>query len=170
MSQQPQVRTTVNEDALSPEDRAVILQLQNGLPIVEEPYAEIGERVGMTEDEVIDRIEDLMERKVIRRLGAKVAHLNVGYNFNAMGVWKVAEDVERVGKIMAGFDFVTHCYERPIYPGKWEYNVFSMVHGKSKEECEEKIETIAEATGVDEYDMIYSITEFKKTGVKLPEE
>ncbi|MBS1263448.1 MAG: putative HTH-type transcriptional regulator [Methanonatronarchaeales archaeon] len=151
-------------------DEELLMEVQDGIPLVEEPWREVGERLGMSEGDVVERLERLMDDGVIRRIGASIVHHSVGYEFNAMGVWKVPEEeAEGVGKKMTSFDFVTHCYERPVFPGRWEYNLFTMVHGRSREECEEKIEKLAEATGVEDYEMIYSTREFKKTGVKLPE-
>jgi len=158
-----------SEDVLDDQDRDLVKEIQDGIPMVEEPWKKVGERVGMSEDEVIRRLRRLLDEGAIRRIGASIEHYSVGYEFNAMGVWKMSEDAEKIGKKMASFDFVTHCYDRPTYPGKWEYTLFTMVHGRSKEECVEKIEKLADATGVEEYDMIYSTREFKKTGVKLPE-
>jgi len=121
----------------------------------------------MSEEEVIDRLKTLLENGKIRRLAASIAHRKIGINSNAMTVWKVpGERVDECGKIMASFEEVTHCYERPTFPG-WKYNVFTMIHGYTDEECENVIESIKQKTGLDDYVMLYSEREFKKVGVRI---
>jgi DNA-binding Lrp family transcriptional regulator len=148
-------------------DIKLIKYTQDGLPLTKTPYKDIADGMGMTEEEVIDRLKSLLESGKIRRLAASIAHRKIGINSNAMTVWKVSQDkVEEYGKIMASFEEVTHCYERPTFPG-WEYNVFTMIHGYTDEECENVINSIKEKTGLDDYVMLYSEREFKKVGVRI---
>src|ERR1041385_2211143 len=104
----------------------------------------------------------------MRRFSAVLNHRRVGFAANAMGVWAIrAEDaeVERIGETMGGFRAVSHCYKRPTYPD-WPYNIFTMVHGKSSEECEQVLKAISEKTGVREYAALYSPKEYKKVRVR----
>jgi DNA-binding Lrp family transcriptional regulator len=148
-------------------DIKLIKYTQDGLPLTKTPYKDIADGMDMTEEEVIDRLKALLENGKIRRLAASIAHRKIGINSNAMTVWKVSQDkVEEYGKIMAAFEEVTHCYERPTFPG-WEYNVFTMIHGYTDEECENVIDSIKEKTGLNDYVMLYSEKEFKKVGVRI---
>ena len=155
--------TKIEEDI----DVKLIKHIQEGLPVTKTPYKDIGAALGMTEDEVIQRLKKLLDAGKIRRLAASIAHRKIGIDANAMCVWKVPrERVDEVGKIMAGFEEVTHCYERPIYPD-WEYNVFTMIHGYTDAECEAVIQAIKEKTGLTENVILYSEKEFKKVGVRI---
>ena len=148
-------------------DIKLIKYTQDGLPLTKTPYKDIADGMDMTEEEVIDRLKSLLESGKIRRLAASIAHRKIGINSNAMTVWKVPQDkVDECGKIMAAFEEVTHCYERPTFPG-WEYNVFTMIHGYTDEECENVIERIKQETGLSDYVMLYSEREFKKVGVRI---
>lgn len=156
--------TTKTEEDI---DVKLIKHIQEGLPVTKTPYKDIGAALGMTEDEVIQRLKKLLEAGKIRRLAASIAHRKIGIDANAMCVWKVPrERVDEVGKIMAGFEEVTHCYERPTYPD-WEYNVFTMIHGYTDAECEAVIQAIKEKTGLTENVILYSEREFKKVGVRI---
>ena len=149
------------------QDIKLIRYMQDGIPLTKTPYKDISDALGVTEQEVIDRIKKLLEEGKIRRLAASIAHRMIGINSNAMTVWKVPDErVEECGKIMAGYEEVTHCYERPTFPD-WKYNVFTMIHGYTDEECENVIERIKQETGLDEYVVLYSEKEFKKVGVRI---
>ncbi len=123
--------------------------------------------MGMSEDEVIQRLRALVEEGVIRRFAAAIGHRALGIVANAMIVWKVpAQDVERIGRIVASFEDVTHCYERAIQP-EWPYNLYAMVHSRSREECVRMASEIARATGVEEYKVLFSEAEYKKTSARI---
>ncbi|MGR3295157.1 MAG: siroheme decarboxylase subunit beta [Candidatus Bathyanammoxibius sp.] len=148
-------------------DIQMLKQIQDGIPLTERPYRDIGDALGISEDEVIERLKMLMEEKKIRRFAASVAHRKIGINSNAMTVWRVPpERVDEVGPIMAAFPEVTHCYERPTF-ADWPYNVFTMIHGYTDEQCEDVIAAIKEKTGLDDYVILYSEKEFKKTGTRI---
>ncbi len=148
-------------------DRLLLKSTQDGIPIVPEPFLEISKEIGIPEDEVITRLESLIKNGVIRRFGASIGHRSIGITANAMCTWNVPDErVEEVGAIMAGFPEVTHCYERPRFPG-WKYNLFTMVHAYSREECEKIAKEISIATGIKDYSILFSEREFKKTGVRL---
>jgi DNA-binding Lrp family transcriptional regulator len=147
---------------LSEEDVATIRATQGPMPVVPEPYAPAAERLGVPQEEVLRRLGSLRERGGLRRVAAILFHRRAGFSANGMGVWRVPEDeVLHTGKRMAAFRGVSHCYQRPTYPD-WPYSVFTMAHGRSKEECDAILDSIAEATGIHERATLYSSTEFKK--------
>lgn len=151
---------------LTEQDKQIIRELQNGLPLVSRPFALMAEKLGMAEEELIDRIRNFVENGQIRRFGAAVRHQDLGYVANAMVVWDVpAEKVSEVGRRMAGFEEVTHCYQRPRYPG-WPYNLFTVVHGQTREECIQAAERISRATGMEKYRLLFSTAELKKSSMR----
>jgi DNA-binding Lrp family transcriptional regulator len=147
---------------LSAEDVATIRATQGKMPVVSEPYAPAAERLGITEDEVLARLESLRERGGLRRVAAILFHRRAGFSANGMGVWEVPEGSElEIGRQMAAFRGISHCYQRPTY-ADWPYSIFTMAHGRSKEECDAILDSIAEATGITGRATLYSSTEFKK--------
>ena len=148
------------------QDKALVRALQEDLPVVERPFEEIGARIGMSEEEVLQRVRAWKTDGMIRRFGAVLRHRRLGIEANAMVVWEVDPDrTEEVGRIMASFPEVTHCYERPRFPG-WPFTLFTMVHGRTTGECERVAKRISERTGVGTYRLIYSIREWKKTDMR----
>jgi DNA-binding Lrp family transcriptional regulator len=147
---------------LSEEDVATIRATQGPMPVVPEPYAPAAERLGVSQEEVLRRLESLREREGLRRVAAILYHRRAGFSANGMGVWNVPEDeVLDTGRRMAAFRGVSHCYQRPTY-ADWPYSVFTMAHGRSKEECDAILDSIADATGIADRATLYSSTEFKK--------
>jgi DNA-binding Lrp family transcriptional regulator len=147
---------------LSEDDIATIRATQGPMPVSPEPYAPAAARLGVSQEEVLHRLESLREREGLRRVAAILYHRRAGFSANGMGVWKVPEtEVLATGKRMAAFRGVSHCYQRPTYPD-WPYSVFTMAHGRSKEECDAILDSIAAATGITERATLYSSTEFKK--------
>jgi siroheme decarboxylase len=147
---------------LSEEDVATIRATQGPMPVVREPYAPAAERLGVGQDDVLRRLESLRERGGLRRVAAILFHRRAGFSANGMGVWKVPEEqILELGKRMAAFRGISHCYQRPTY-ADWPYSVFTMAHGRSKEECDAILDSIAAATGVEGRATLYSSTEFKK--------
>ncbi len=148
-------------------DLKLLKLTQDGIPILPEPFLKIAGELGITEEDVLKRVKNLINDGVIRRFGASIGHRAIGINANAMCTWNVPEErVEEVGAVMAGFPEVTHCYERPRYPD-WKYNLFTMIHAYSREECEKVAKEISIATGIKDYSILFSEREFKKTGVRL---
>ena len=148
-------------------DIQLLKSTQNGIPIVSEPFLKIAEELGIPEDEILKRLENMIKQGVIRRFGVSIGHRSIGITANAMCTWNVPDGrVEEVGAIMAGFPDVTHCYERPRFPG-WRYNLFTMIHAYSRSECEKIAKEISAATGIRDYGILFSEREFKKTGVRL---
>jgi DNA-binding Lrp family transcriptional regulator len=147
---------------LSPEDIETIRATQGPMPVVHEPYAAAAERLGVAPGEVIRRLGSLRERGGLRRVAAILYHRRAGFSANGMGVWEVPEaEIFETGKRMAAFRGISHCYQRPTY-ADWPYSVFTMAHGRSKEECDAVLDAIAETTGITNRATLYSSTEFKK--------
>ena len=143
-------------------DIAVIKALQGDMPIVSEPYAPAAEQLGMAQEDLLAHLEQMQERRLLRRVAAILFHRRAGFSANGMGVWKVPDDrVMELGPRMAAFRGISHCYQRPTYKD-WPYSIFTMAHGRSKDECDAILDSIADLTGVDERATLYSSTEFKK--------
>jgi len=148
-------------------DKEIIRNTQEGLPITEEPYAEVASKIGVSEEELLRRLRRMISEGVVRRMGASIAHRRAGIAFNAMCAWRVPpERVDEVGEALARLDEVTHCYERDTLPD-WPYNVYVMVHGRSKAECEDTIRKMNEAAGLDGCKVLYGVREFKKKWTRL---
>jgi DNA-binding Lrp family transcriptional regulator len=144
------------------QDVAVIRALQGDMPVVEEPYAPAAAELGMPQEELLARLTQMQERRLLRRVAAILFHRRAGFSANGMGVWKVPEErIMVLGPRMAAFRGISHCYQRPIYQD-WPYSIFTMAHGRSKEECDAILDSIAEHTGITERATLYSSTEFKK--------
>ena len=120
-------------------DRALIVATQGGLPLVARPYHTIGEQIGIAGEEVMRRMQALLNGGIIRRIGAVPNHYAIGWTANGMTVWDVADDkVDELGPLVGALPFVTHSYRRPRALPAWPYNLFAMVHGSSREECSAK--------------------------------
>jgi DNA-binding Lrp family transcriptional regulator len=143
-------------------DIAVIRTLQGDMPVVPEPYRPTADALGIAQDKLLDHLAGMQERRLLRRVAAILFHRRAGFSANGMGVWKVPDDqIMDVGKRMASFRGISHCYQRPTYQD-WPYSVFTMAHGRSKDECDAILDAIAEDTGISERSTLYSSTEFKK--------
>jgi DNA-binding Lrp family transcriptional regulator len=143
-------------------DRAVIRALQGDMPVIEEPYAPAAAALGITQEKLLAHLEGMQERRLLRRVAAILFHRRAGFSANGMGVWKVPdEQIMELGMRMASFRGISHCYQRPTY-ADWPYSVFTMAHGRSKEECDAILDSIAADTGIEERSTLYSSTEFKK--------
>jgi siroheme decarboxylase len=147
-------------------EKKIIASIQGDIPIAPRPYRIIAESIGVTETEVIDTLHRLCQEGIIRRFGATLRHQKSGYAANAMGAWQVPEErVESVGRIMAGFREVSHCYRRnPAID--WPYNVYTMIHAKDEASCREIARRISEKTGINDYDLLFSVRELKKTSMR----
>jgi len=143
-------------------DIAVIRALQGDMPVIPEPYAPAAEELGITQERLLEHLEGMQERGLLRRVAAILYHRRAGFSANGMGVWKVPEEqIYDIGCRMAAVRGISHCYQRPTYKD-WPYSVFTMAHGRSKEECDAILDAIAEQTGIHERATLYSSTEFKK--------
>jgi DNA-binding Lrp family transcriptional regulator len=146
------------------DDIALIRALQGPMAAVERPYDEAAAVLGISTERMLERLRAMVDRKILRRVAAILYHRRAGFSANGMGVWKVPEDeIMETGARMASFRGVSHCYQRPTYED-WPYSVFTMAHGRSKEECDAVLDSIAEDCGIgpDGRATLYSSTEYKK--------
>ncbi len=153
-------------------DRQIITATQSGLPLVKEPYAVIARDLGIDTETVKLRLQTMLDNNQIRRIGAVPNHYKLGYKANAMSVWNVPDDkIGELGKLLGALPFVSHCYERPRFLPEWPYNLFAMLHGKSREEVSEKVAQIVDLLGEHcaGYELLYSKQILKKTGLRLKE-
>jgi DNA-binding Lrp family transcriptional regulator len=147
-------------------DKKVISLIQGDLPLNPEPFAVMAEQIGISEEEFLQRISDLKKRGVIRRFGATLRHQEAGFSSNAMVAWAVPDArIEKTGKVLARFREVTHCYQRK--PQKdWQYNLYTMIHGSNPDECYRTAERMSRAAKVEDYLLLFSKKEFKKTSME----
>jgi siroheme decarboxylase len=151
---------------LSELDKKVILALQRDLEICPRPFREVAELLGIREEELLAVIRSLMDRGYIRRFGATLRHQQSGYEANALVAWAVPEaDLKRIGRHLASQRAVTHCYARQPAPS-WPYNLYTMIHGRTPDECVQIAAQMAAETGIDDYEMLFSETELKKTTMR----
>lgn len=156
--------------AIDAVDRRIIKATQGGLPRVPRPYHTLAEELGLTPVEVMGRLDAMLARGVIRRIGLVPNHYALGYTANGMSVWDVPDDrVDKLGRLVGAFDFVSHCYRRPRHRPLWSYNLFAMVHGRCRDEVETKVAAIADLLGPDDHghEILYSTRILKKTGLRL---
>ncbi len=143
-------------------DRAVIRALQGDMPVIPEPYAPAAAELGIGQERLLEHLQGMQERRLLRRVAAILFHRRAGFSANGMGVWKVPDErIMELGMRMAAFRGISHCYQRPTY-ADWPYSVFTMAHGRSKDECDAILDSIAADTGIEDRATLYSSTEFKK--------
>ncbi|MDQ2939496.1 MAG: Lrp/AsnC family transcriptional regulator, partial [Actinomycetota bacterium] len=145
-------------------DVAVIRALQGPMEVSDRPYDAAADAVGMDPSVFLEHLSGMVDRKLLRRVAAILFHRRAGFSANGMGVWRVPEnEIQETGRRMAAFRGISHCYQRPTYPD-WPYSVFTMAHGRSKQECDAVLDAIAEECGLAGPDRatLYSSTEYKK--------
>jgi DNA-binding Lrp family transcriptional regulator len=147
-------------------EKKIIYELGGDLGDGPRPFADLGKRVGLSEAETVAVIRGLNEKGLLRRFGATLRHQKSGFKANAMVAWKVPDDqLETAGAVLAGFPEVTHCYQRRTVPG-WDRNLYTMIHASSDEECYALAEKMAHAAGLDDYELLFSHEELKKTSMR----
>ena len=149
-------------------DKRIIARLQGDLPLTSRPFAELAAALDISETEVVARVARLAEAKVMRRFGATLRHQQSGFPANVMVAWQVPEDqVERVGQVLSSFRQVSHCYWRKPCRG-FVYNLYSMVHGVSRQQCRQVVEEMVQATGIgpERHALLFSVEELKKTSMQ----
>jgi siroheme decarboxylase len=162
----PQTVVKVETQILSEKETKAVRALQEDIPLEPRPFKRAAERFCMTEDQILGQARDFIQRGIMRRFAATLRHRAAGFQANAMGVWVAPEErVEEAGTIMAGFPSVSHCYQRSTYPD-WPYSLFTMIHGRTREDCETTAREISEATGIADYRLLYSAKEYKKIRVR----
>lgn len=150
-------------------DLAIVRATQAGLPLTPQPYQDIATHLGLTVDCVMTRLLRLQQHGIIRRIGVVPNHYKLGYRFNGMTVWDIADDkIDLLGQRVGQLVFVSHCYHRPRHLPEWPYNLFAMVHGKSQADVTAQIQQIANLLGddVNGHDVLYSSRILKKTGFR----
>ncbi len=171
----PDVSPT-DESTLSPAERDLVLEIQDGLPLSPTPYVDVADAIDREPDWVRETITRFEREGKIRRIGVVPNHYSLGYTENGMTVWDVPDElVPEVGPEIASLPFVTHCYERPRHEGVWPYNFFAMTHGRSEAESQRRIEQVRETmadywdVGEADWDSLFSTQILKKTGIRLAE-
>ena len=150
---------------LSELEKRVIASIQDDLPVTERPYLAIARQLGIDEARLLDVLKDLCARGVIRRFGATLRHQKSGFSANAMGAWKVPEEqIAEVGTAMAASPHVSHCYRRDP-SGHWPYNLYTMIHAADRRTCSAIAAELSRQTGIDEYRLLFSRRELKKTSM-----
>jgi len=144
-------------------DRNLLAALEEGLPPVPEPFDGIGRRLGLTGGEVLERIRNLQQAGVIRRFRARINQRKLGITANALVAWDCnGRTAGETGALLASFPCVTHCYERKPVTGRWDYSLYTVHHGYSREEVEEEVRVLARQAGLSGYLILFSTEEFKR--------
>ena len=154
---------------LSERDYRLIAEIQGGLPLCSHPYAEIGKRIDLSEQQVIERVASLQEDGIIKRMGIVVRHHELGYTANAMVVWDVPDErVDEIGEMLGSQECVTLCYKRPRRLPEWPYNLFCMIHGQEREPVLDYIDSLVISQKLEEipHKVLFSGQRFKQRGAK----
>ena len=165
-----QVQDSRYEYHLDAIDRKLISATQAGLPVEHSPYKNIADNLGITQDEVIQRLQNMLFSGIIRRIGAVPNHYRLGLTANGMTVWNVPDNkIDELGELVGQLDFVSHCYQRPRHLPVWPYNLFAMVHGHNEDEVKNKVKKIETllAENCSSYETLFSSAILKKTGLRL---
>ena len=158
--------------ALDEFDRQLIAATQGGLPLVPRPYDAVGERLGVSGQQVRERLAQMLESGLIRRIGAVPNHYRLGFTANGMSVWDVDDAlVDQLGERIGQLPGVSHCYRRPRRLPSWPYNLFAMLHGRTRAEVEQQAVQVQQLLGAAcrGHDILYSTAILKKTGLRLKE-
>jgi len=147
-------------------EKKIIASIQGDIPVTSRPYLEMSKKLKISEETLLKTLKDLCDRGVIRRFGATIRHQKSGFAANAMVAWIVDEKrIEEVGEKMSSFKEVSHCYRRnPTH--EWPYNLYTMVHANNKDTCREIAKTMSSETSVENYKLLFSQRELKKTSMK----
>lgn len=157
----------MNIDAV---DREIIVATQAGLPLLAQPYQAIATQLDLPFEELMQRMQRMQENGVIRRIGAVPNHYKLGYRYNGMTVWDVVDEkIDQLGESVGKLEFVSHCYHRPRHLPEWPYNLFAMVHSKTKTGVAEQVKIIAQLLGEfnRQQEVLYSSRILKKTGLRI---
>ena len=147
-------------------DKKIIRVLQKGIPMTAEPFGVMAKECGISTTEFLNRLNDLKERGVLRRMGAVLQHRHAGYKANALCVWQVPEDqLDEAGKTISAENAVSHCYTRTTTP-EWPYNFYTMIHAHTRQQCEEIAERIERENHFSGRRLFYSVKEWKKASMK----
>lgn len=165
----PQSRSSLSinkKESITPYQRTALFHLQNGIPLIREPFNRLALKTGSTPLEFLHVVRGLLDKGVIRRFGAVPNHRKMGYTCNIMAVWEVPEEIiDECGSRIASFIAVTHCYQRPVFRD-WPYSLYTMIHCRSEEECSRIVMDVRDITGCDNYRLLSSVREFKRVRLK----
>lgn len=151
-------------------DRSLLLELENGLPFVSEPFDELGRRLNLSGREVLQRLQNLKENGIIRKFGARINQRQIGITANAVVAWEVPDpSCQDLYSRFASFPGVSHCYLRQPVPGRWNYTLYTVHHGRSRCDVLAQIKKLAETAGVSTYVVLFSTEEFKRIPVRMGE-
>lgn len=147
-------------------EKDILRRVQGTLPDSATPFADIAREVGVDEQTVLDLLNKLKDSGAIRRFGATLRHQKAGYSHNAMVAWRIPEDKdpEKIGEIMAARPEISHCYIRRTTP-EWTFNLYTMIHGQNPGDHARVVAELVKATGIDDYDVLESVRELKKTSM-----
>lgn len=146
-------------------DKKIIAVMQGEFPLVAEPYKVLAERIGITEQQLLEKLNEYRNSGKLRKMGVVLRHREVGYAANALCAWLVPEQrLGEVGRLMSAYTVVTHCYSRIPQPG-WPYNFYTMLHAHTRGECQALAEELAQAAGLTKYQLLFSTREWKKTSM-----
>jgi siroheme decarboxylase len=144
-------------------DREILATLEDGLPYVPEPFGEIGKKLGLKGEKVLERVQKLKEAGIIRRFRVRVNQRQLGITANALVAWDCnGKQAGEIGSRLASYPCVTHCYERRPVVGRWDYSLYTVHHGFSEQEVEEEVRRLAEQAGLSRYLILFSTKEFKR--------
>ncbi len=151
---------------LSKLDKAIISLISMDMPLTKEPYMDLARKLGIEQRVLLKQIRFFKKNGHMRKLSAILNHRKIGFRYNAMVVWNIPEElIDKAGCVMAAFDEVSHCYQREKAPG-WNYNLYSMVHGKTRNECFNVVNNISKKTACKDYKVLFSSYEYKKSAAK----
>ena len=151
-------------------DRRIIALTQGGLPLVRHPWHAVAEQLDMDVQELLSRMQRMQDNGIIRRIGVVPNHYKLGYVANGMSVWNVPDDkISEIGNKIGALDFVSHCYQRARFLPEWPYNLFAMVHGKTRDDVNRQVQIIADLLGEDNrgHTVLFSSKILKKTGLRI---
>ena len=151
-------------------DRQIIEATQSGLPLSMQPYHDVAQQLNIDVKQLIQRMQIMLDKGIIRRMGIIPNHYKLGFKANGMSVWNVPDEkIDQLGKMIGELDFVSHCYQRPRFLPEWPYSLFAMVHGMSREEVMQKVNIISDLLADNNlgHDVLFSTRILKKTGLRI---
>jgi DNA-binding Lrp family transcriptional regulator len=144
-------------------DRKLLAGMEKGITLTTEPFNEIALQLGITTKEVITRLTKLKDQSVIRRFGASIKPNNIGFSANALVAWKVPENrVQEIGDYLSKYQEISHCYERKTVDGRWDYNLYTVIHAREREVIQRMVEEVSEGIAINEYKILYSTRDLKR--------
>ena len=141
--------------------------MQKGIALTTEPFEEIALQLGITTQEIISRLIELKGQGVIRRFGASIKPNNIGFSANALVAWKVPENrVQEIGDYLSRYQEISHCYERKTVNERWNYNIYTVIHGRERQDVQQMVKELSDRIGVTEYKILYSTRDLKRTNLR----